>query len=122
MKHHYRNIFVLTSFMLFVAFAAAQDGIVDSTFDTDGRVITAIGSGYDIVKAIAIQSDGKIVVAGSSSNGNNFDFAITRYNSDGSLDNTFDFDGKVITDFDGFHDFGRSVAIQADGKIVVAGS
>ncbi len=75
-----------------------------------------------------IQSDGKIVVAGSSrsfnpSGGGTSDFALARYNTDGTLDPTFNFTGKVVTDFSGSGsgDFAHALAIQSDGKIVVAG-
>ena len=54
------------------------DGTLDTSFDSDGKVITAIGSGDDAL-AVAIQSDGKIVVAGYSDNGSNDDFALVRY-------------------------------------------
>jgi uncharacterized delta-60 repeat protein len=96
------------------------DGTLDSTFDSDGIVTTVIGNsshGY----AIAIQSDGKILVAGDSYNGSNFDFALARYNTNGLLDNTFNSDGIVTTDFVNSEEAGYSIAIQSDGKIVVAG-
>lgn len=101
------------------------DGSLDTTFSNDGIVTTYLGSYLSWAYAIAIQSDGKIVVAGEYDGGNisNLDFAIVRYNSDGSLDNTFDNDGIVITDVtpgnvvDNLH----AVAIQSDGKIVVTG-
>jgi uncharacterized delta-60 repeat protein len=97
------------------------DGSLDSTFDSDGKVTTAIGSSHDAGNSVAIQNDGKIVVAGYSNNGSDYDFAIVRYNADGSLDNTFDSDGKVTTAIGSSDDYGKSVAIQSDGKIVVAG-
>ena len=73
------------------------DGSLDTTFDSDGKVTTAIGSGDDYAFSVAIQSDGKIVAAGYSDNGSNDDFALVRYNTDGSLDTSFDSDGKVTT-------------------------
>jgi uncharacterized delta-60 repeat protein len=98
------------------------DGSLDSTFDKDGKVTDAIVSGNTIFKSTAIQKDGKIVVAGRTWNGSNFDFAIARYNTDGSLDKTFSSDGAQTTDFGSKEDYANSVAIQNDGKIVVAGS
>jgi uncharacterized delta-60 repeat protein len=98
------------------------DGSLDNTFDSDGKVTTDIGSREDRGFSVALQSDGKIVMAGYSNNGSNFDFALVRYNTDGSLDNSFDSDGKVITDIGSGDDYGSSAAIQSDGKIVVAGS
>ena len=73
------------------------DGSLDTSFDSDGKVTTAIGSANDSAFSVAIQSDGKIVVAGYSDNGSNDDFALVRYNTDGTLDTSFDSDGKVTT-------------------------
>ena len=98
------------------------DGSLDTSFGSGGKVTTAFGSAADQAYAIAIQSDGKVVVVGSASNGSNDDFALARYNSDGSLDTSFDSDGKVTTDFGSAADVAYAVAIQSDGKIVVAGS
>ena len=97
------------------------DGSLDASFNGDGIQTTAIGSGDDEGSSVAIQADGKIVVAGRSFTGSNYDFAIVRYNSDGSLDNSFSGDGKQTTAIGSGRDQGSSVAIQADGKIVVAG-
>ena len=98
------------------------DGSLDSLFDTDGIVVTGEIAGNGSLQSIALQSNGKIVAAGYSSNGNDFDFAVARYNSDGNLDNTFDTDGKVVTQIGFSNDIARSSAIQTDGKIIVAGN
>ena len=97
------------------------NGSLDNTFDSDGMVITPVGTGNDIAYSIAIQSDGKIILAGYSYNGSSNDFALVRYNINGSLDNTFDFDGFVITSIGSNNDIIRSLVIQSDGKIVAAG-
>jgi uncharacterized delta-60 repeat protein len=97
------------------------DGSLDSSFDTDGKVITDFGSDEQ-GHAITLQPDGRIVVAGHNGNGSNYDFALARYNSDGSLDTSLDSDGKVITDFGSNSDLGSAVALQPDGKLVVAGT
>ena len=97
------------------------NGTLDNTFGSEGKVTTAIAGVGDNGESIAIQNDGKILVAGISSNGTDQDFGIIRYLSDGTLDNTFSSDGKVATDFQSSSDAGISVAIQGDGKIVVAG-
>jgi uncharacterized delta-60 repeat protein len=95
-----------------------SNGSLDPTFDTDGKVTTpTVSNAYDI----AVQSDGKIVLAGRSYNGTNYDFALARYNTNGSLDTTFDTDGKVITPIGSSADFAYDIAIQSDGKIVLAG-
>jgi uncharacterized delta-60 repeat protein len=99
--------------------ALAAPGDLDPSFDGDGRVTTDFG-GNDLAEGVAIQADGKIVVAGSSGPSNARDFALTRYNADGSLDSSFDADGRVTTNFGG-DDAAAAIAIQADGKIVVAG-
>lgn len=97
------------------------DGTLDNTFSIDGKLTTAIGSSDDICYAICLQPDGKIIAAGYSSNGLNNDFALVRYNVDGSLDNSFDGDGIVITPFDSSDDIIYSMIIQTDGKIIVVG-
>jgi uncharacterized delta-60 repeat protein len=98
------------------------NGSLDTTFDTDGKVVTPFGSGDDEAYGVAIQADGKIVTAGSYDNGTDWDFALARYNANGSLDTTFDTDGKVVTSFGPGYDIAYGVAIQADGKIVAAGT
>ncbi len=105
-------------------FAVARynaDGTLDATFGTGGKVVTAIGASNDFASSVAIQS-GKIVVAGYAAGGTNIDFAVARYNADGTLDTTFGTGGKVTTAVGNLDDFASSVAIQADGKIVVAGA
>jgi uncharacterized delta-60 repeat protein len=99
------------------------DGSLDASFDTDGKVTTDINSAYDTAYSVAIRADGKIVVAGDGYNrsaGRNF-FTLVQYNVDGSLDTSFDGDGKVMTQVGPSGSQARSVAIQADGKIVAAG-
>lgn len=98
-----------------------SDGSLDTSFGGDGIILTTIGTGSDIGYSVAVQSDGKIVVGGVSNNGSNTDFAMVRYNSDGSLDTTFSSDGKVTTAIGTGSDVGYSVAIQADGKILLTG-
>ena len=73
--------------------------------------------------SVVVQSDGKIVTAGlSNSGGGNNDFALVRYNSDGSLDTTFDGDGLVKTDLGGGGiDDAWDLSVQSDGKIIAAG-
>ncbi len=101
----------------FTTAALGPAGSLDPTFDGDGLVTTPSGE----ANAVAIQSDGKIVVAGDVSGVSTLDFLLIRYNPDGSLDNSFDTDGIVTTSFgEGVMAFG--VAIQSDGKIVAAGS
>jgi len=100
------------------------DGSLDGTFDGDGWVATDFFGGPDASRAIAIQTDGKIVIAGNgrTASGSTLnDFAVARYNPNGSLDTSFDTDGKVLTDILGNNDNAQDVSIQTDGKIVVGG-
>jgi uncharacterized delta-60 repeat protein len=96
-------------------------GDLDTTFDFDGKVTTPIGSSTDQGRAMALQADGKIVVAGSSVISGTTDFALTRYTSTGALDTTFDGDGKVTTPIGSSTDLAEALAVQSDGKIVAAG-
>ncbi len=94
------------------------DGSLDTTFDTDGKVSADISGSSDQAQAVAIQNDGKIVIAGLGGN----DFIVARFNSNGSLDTSFDTDGKVTTDFNASStDYGYSMYLQPDQKIVVGG-
>jgi uncharacterized delta-60 repeat protein len=98
------------------------DGSLDASFDGDGIVITMFGGLTYSARGVAIQSDGKIVAAGESRIGqDNAAFALARYNANGSLDTSFDGDGKLTTDFGPFYDEANAVAIQAGGKIIAAG-
>lgn len=97
------------------------DGQLDLSFGTLGKVTTDFGK-TDSARAVAIQPDGKIVVAGfSGEHPLLIDFAVARYNADGSLDNGFDGDGMVTADF-GKLDDAREVIIQSDGKILIVGN
>jgi uncharacterized delta-60 repeat protein len=98
-----------------------SSGALDTTFDSDGKQTTAIGSGNDGAYAVLVQSDGKIIAAGESVNGSYTDFAVVRYTSTGALDTTFDSDGKTTTAFGAREEVGRGAVLQSDGKIVVAG-
>ncbi len=100
------------------------DGTLDSSFGTGGKVITDFAGGSDAANAVVIQSNGKIIAAGYSrtSNVQGDDFAVVRYNTDGSLDNSFGTGGKVLTDFGGSLEFADEIIIQSDGKIIAAGT
>jgi uncharacterized delta-60 repeat protein len=97
----------------------AQDGSIDTSFGSNGIATAIFGSSTtdESGNAIALQSDGKIVVAGRSST----DIAVARFTSDGRLDTSFSFDGKVTTSV-GLNDSGNALVIQADGKILVVGT
>jgi uncharacterized delta-60 repeat protein len=92
---------IILTLLVLVAFSShqlfAQAGNLDSTFNNDGKVLTFLGSLNDVAFSVIMQPDGKIVIAGTSNNGTDYDFAALRYNSDGSLDNSFGTDGYVVT-------------------------
>lgn len=96
------------------------DGSLDTSFGENGVAIRELGLSYDTARDIKIQSDGKIVASGSTFNGNFFDFSLSRYNDDGTLDSSFGTNGTVISSF-GSSSFSLSSAIQPDGKIILAG-
>lgn len=97
-----------------------NNGSLDTGFSADGKVTTSISTGHDNAKAVAIQSDGKIVVAGEATAGPGI--VLVRYNANGSLDTGFDTDGMVTTDIGPGYCYATSVAIQPDGKILTAGA
>ena len=102
------------------------NGGLDATFGINGKVTTNFGGVSDKGHSVTIQDDGKIVVAGETfiSAGSCIiaNFALARYDMNGILDATFGIGGMVTTDFNGNNGEGHSVAIQDDGKIIVAGS
>jgi uncharacterized delta-60 repeat protein/uncharacterized repeat protein (TIGR01451 family) len=98
------------------------DGSLDSSFDSDGIVTTAVGSGDDVATAVAVQPDGKILAAGLFSNGTDNDIGLVRYNADGSLDTSFGSNGKTTTSISANEDFPSATGFQEDGKILVAGA
>ncbi|MBO9664701.1 hypothetical protein [Dokdonella sp.] len=101
------------------------DGGLDTSFSFDGKVTVDFGGSNDQCNAIALQSDGKIVVVGSTNAAGNSDFAIARLNADGTLDTSFgNGTGKVVVAFDNGGtnaDIGGGIAIQPDGKLVAVG-
>ena len=110
---------------LAVAFAPAlvygqARATLDAGFGTGGKVITDFGGYNDFAHSVVIQPDGKIVAAGTVTRNEGIEFALARYNSDGTLDGTFGTSGRVTTSFTG-NDFANAVALQGDGKIVAAG-
>jgi uncharacterized delta-60 repeat protein len=97
----------------------ASDGEVDTAFGTDGIVRTNFTSRRDRAAAVAIQNDGRIVVAGTAYPG---DFAVARYTPDGILDTSFSGDGKQRTSRWRAREVARGLGVQGNGKIVVSGS
>ncbi|MBP7475231.1 MAG: hypothetical protein KA810_08245 [Pyrinomonadaceae bacterium] len=102
-------------------FEIQAEGDLDLTFNGTGKVTTDIATGNDGGRGVAIQADGKIVVVGASVTGTNSDASIVRYNTDGTLDTTFDGDGKVVTAFFSRFDELIAVKILSDQKILALG-
>lgn len=97
------------------------DGALDPSFGASGSVITLMGSEFDEATDVAVEANGKILVAGSSEIGADKTMALARYNGDGSLDTSFDSDGRVFLTIPNYVGT-AALAIQANGRIVVAGS
>jgi uncharacterized delta-60 repeat protein len=110
-------------------------GTLDSSFGTYGKLLTRIGKHDDIANAIALQPDGKILIAGSSGDSLNVPtFGILRFNSNGTIDSTFGQNGRIAAHYGPFIRFigsvyfgqyayenASAIKVQPDGKILVAG-
>jgi uncharacterized delta-60 repeat protein len=99
----------------------AADGDLDTSFFGNGKVVTDVGSTSNEANAIALQPDGKIIAAGLSVVGGNNNFALARYNANGSLDISFGTNGIALTSFGGTNDLANAVVVQPNGKIIAAG-
>jgi uncharacterized delta-60 repeat protein len=104
------------------------NGHLDASFSDDGKVRTHVGRGEQSATGVAIQANGRIVVAGYADMPHEFGdrfgpgrFAVVRYRVDGSLDGAWSRDGLAKTRFDGKHSAAEDVAIQGDGKVVAVG-
>lgn len=101
-----------------------SDGKRLASFGAFGVMATDFAGGTDDAFAVVVQSDGKIIAGGSSSDGSDTNFAIARYETDGTLDSSFS-TGKVVTDLTALgsdvNDQINAMALQDDGKIIVAG-
>ena len=104
-----------------------NDGQPDTSFGNGGALTTSFGGSFAAASALMLQPDGKIVVAGTVDfnpdvPGSGLDFALARYNSNGTLDGSFGKGGKVVFDFFGSFDQANGAVLQPDGKIIVVGS
>ncbi|MEA2114157.1 MAG: delta-60 repeat domain-containing protein [Thermodesulfobacteriota bacterium] len=111
-----------TSDLDFMLFRLLADGSLDPEFNYDGTVTSSVGPSDDEIMALVLQDDGKIIAAGYSSNGTDRDFALARYNSDGSLDRNFGQEGMVVSSVGNSDDEITGLALQEDGAFVVTGS
>ncbi len=101
----------------FLVVRYTTNGSPDPTFNGNGVVMNSFGTTGNAANAIAVQSDGKIVLAGNAFT----QFAVLRYNTNGTLDSTFNGTGKFTVDFGSGINQANAVQIQSDGKIVAAG-
>jgi len=104
-----------------------SDGTLDASFGSAGvATVPFNGSQFDYAQGVAVQADGRIVVVGTMSVGGTTpdkqEFALARFNADGSLDTSFGSAGRITTDFNGNQDVARRIIVLADGKLLVAGS
>jgi uncharacterized delta-60 repeat protein len=96
-----------------------RNGRLDSTFGTGGKVVVMFHPNSDYLDALVLQSDGKIVAAGSASG---TAFLVARFNADGSLDQTFGNNGSVQTTFGNPTAAAHDLILQADGRIIAVGA
>ncbi|MBI3821555.1 MAG: hypothetical protein HY289_02625 [Planctomycetes bacterium] len=97
------------------------DGSLDTTYDGDGKLTTPVGPDFDVAWKIAFDGAGRLVAGGQIFNGSNYDFAVVRYNPDGSLDPTFDGDGKAITPIGSGDDYGGWLVLDSLGRPIQGG-
>ena len=121
MKLFLQNISLFLLTMALPALCPAQESL-DPDFGNNGQLTTGFSIYNDEAYAIAVQSDGKILVAGQSENGVDTDIALARYQVDGSLDTDFNMTGQVTVAVGSGNDRGLALTVQEDGKILVAGS
>lgn len=93
-------------------------GDLDVSFSGDGLLDSSIQAGDDRALGMAVQNDGKIVLAGPTGLGN---FGVARYTSTGVFDSSFDADGIKVVDMGSSTDKATDMTLQSDGKIVVVG-
>ena len=107
--------------IIFFGLGMRAEVSLDSSFGVGGLVTSNFGGINDQVQAVIQQPDGKIITVGGSDVSGDFEFALARYNIDGSLDTSFGTGGLVVTSFDGTADLAEAALLQPDGKIVAAG-
>lgn len=112
---------LLILFSVSITLSHAQSGTVDTTFGNDGVVTTAVHPNYNMAETSLVQSDGKILVAGSAGSPSTYQMAVARYNTDGSLDTSFGDDGTLRFPVGAVKSFVMDMAQQPDGKILLGG-
>jgi uncharacterized delta-60 repeat protein len=121
MKNHYYFLFSIICFLFSIS-VNAQPGNLDSDFDSDGKLTVDFDLQNDQAFAVAVQPDGKIIVAGYARIAGDDDFAMARFNTDGTYDATFGTGGKVTTSFSANDEQAFALLLQPDGNIILAGN
>ena len=99
-----------------------DDGSLDNTFGTSGQTILPMDVSDERAMAVALQSDGKVIIGGRSNNGADTDFALRRLNTDGTLDTTFGTLGIVAVDVSASGETGNAIYVGSGDEIFLAGS
>ncbi|HEX6427753.1 MAG TPA: hypothetical protein VF008_08715 [Niastella sp.] len=115
------------AFLLISFTSIAQSGSIDPSFGINGKIVENFGFAYFRVSCGAVQNDGKIIIGGSAENGtngfNNIDFFLTRFNADGTIDNSFGNNGIVYSDISNKNqDYLEKLVILPNGKILAIGN
>lgn len=116
-----KKFYTLLLFLAAVLTVNAQSGTLDPTFGDDGFVTTVISGTYNFANSTVVQPDGKIIVVGQAGEPATYKATAARYNTDGSLDTSFGNNGTLIIAIGNAKSYATDVAIQEDGKIVIAG-
>ena len=122
-----RGALVLKFFTLFIGVFChcnlyAQAGILDQSFGVGGKVSIDFINDRDEAFVVKVQNDQKLIVAGLSKQSGNNDFALVRLNPNGSFDESFGNNGKVVHSLSPYSDFISDVGFQSDGKIIAVGN
>ncbi len=107
----------------FCAVRYLGNGTLDTSWNGTGKVVTSISAGAndDRAYAMALQADGKVLLAGECDNGVHQEFCAVRYLTNGTLDTGWNGTGKVVTSIDSNDDEAKAIAVQPDGKVLLAG-
>lgn len=115
------RLLLLVETSLTALLAHAAPGDFDTAFSTDGKRTLSFFNESSRGHAVMVRPDGKIAVAGHKGAGMSHRFVIALYNSDGTLDQSFGVDGQAVADFANTGDVAKAIAVQSDGKFVLAG-
>ncbi len=121
-KYVVQGIWLVAFYCFLSAVPAPAVDRIDTEFGDNGIIVKDFGIGDDEALALAVQSDGKLLVAGYSSNGAVMSITVARYLANGVLDINFNYDGVFTLNMGAGDSVARSIVVQNDGRILVAGS